>query len=85
MSSFVSADFPTQTVALQWNMCGLKNNYHELSLLINLHKPLIICLQETMIPLVSFNLPGYDTIIVPDPDNTSHRGVGSCIRAGTPF
>lgn len=76
---------PNTTLALQWNICGLRKNYNELKLLINQHNPIIICLQETMLNANSFNLSGYDTIIKPDSNSSSHRGVGCCIKTGTPY
>ena len=34
---------------IQWNCRGLKSNFDELSLLINNHKPVAVCLQETFL------------------------------------
>ena len=34
---------------IQWNCRGLKSNFDELSLLINDHKPVAVCLQETFL------------------------------------
>ena len=34
---------------IQWNCRGLKTNFDELSLLINDHKPVAVCLQETFL------------------------------------
>ena len=32
---------------IQWNLNGLKKNIDEIKLIINLHQPIAICLQET--------------------------------------
>ena len=34
---------------IQWNCGGLKSNFDELSRLINDHKPVAVCLQETFL------------------------------------
>ena len=45
---------------LQWNIRGLKSNFHELSLLLNGINSNVLCLQETKLPENhSFSLKGY--------------------------
>ena len=39
----------TMDTIIQWNCRGLKSNFDELSLLINNHKPVAVCLQETFL------------------------------------
>ena len=42
--------FPLMTNSvIQWNCCGLRPNFDELSLLIVKHNPLAVCLQETFL------------------------------------
>jgi len=36
---------------IQWNLNGLHKNINEIKLIINLHQPIAICLQETNLKL----------------------------------
>lgn len=73
---------------LQWNINGLKNNYHELQLLIQDFNPDIISIQETHIPYNSnsfvcprqYNFFPHNLI-----DNTtSKQGIGLLIKKSIP-
>lgn len=49
---------------IQWNLNGYYNNIDEIKLIINLHQPIALCLQETNFKLNESptNLNNYDLI-----------------------
>ena len=73
---------------IQWNLNGFKNNYHELSLLINEQNPDIFSLQETHISAQCNNyiIPkGYNGYFHNlDINSTSKQGIGFIIKKHIP-
>lgn len=75
------------TLALQWNLLGLRSRISELQLLISEYNPIALALQETMIP-ISKTYPNliknYDLYLCENPDNPQKTGSAIAVKNDIP-
>lgn len=77
----------SQTLALQWNILGLRGRLPELQLLINQFNPTVIALQETLVPesQISSNfLKGYTLYVKENSDNRLKCGIALAVKSDIP-
>ncbi|XP_055588941.1 uncharacterized protein LOC129741250 [Uranotaenia lowii] len=78
----------TTNFALQWNILGLNSRLPEIQLLVSKHSPIVIAIQETLVPHSTTQcniIKGYQFLSHKNPSNPYSRGVGLGIKNGVPY
>lgn len=86
--SSVNSPTRSQTLAIQWNICGLRSHYNELQMLITKYQPVVVCLQETNLDYRKScdGLLGTNYHLLLSQCSTHGRqGAGLAIKSGMPF
>lgn len=82
-----SQSSPSNVLALQWNLLGLRGRLPELQLLISQFNPIALALQETMVPkskIPSNFIKGYELYICENLENPDKTGSAIAIKSDIP-